>query len=148
MMLISFLGQAIGFLIFIGVIVLIVKSTKLHPEQFELMDGEEIIKNVKGDYWQKTLGQETQNSGEFAFTNKRVMFRSMFQWFGGLNITISYNEIVSVEKANVKGIMPVAFIINIVNGESYKFAIMKRDIYIYLINSIIQKTKEENAQAQ
>ena len=83
MMLISFLGQAIGFLIFIGVIVLIVKSTKLHPEQFELMDGEEIIKNVKGDYWQKTLVQETQNSGEFAFTNKRVMFRSMFQWFGG-----------------------------------------------------------------
>ena len=62
--------------------------------------------------------------------------------------SISYNEIVSVEKANVKGIMPVAFIINIVNGESYKFAIMKRDIYIDLINSIIQKTKEENAQAQ
>jgi len=143
MLIVNILGQLIGFLIFIGFIVLIVKSIKLHPEQFELMEGEEILKNVKGDYWEKVLGKETQNSGEFAFTNKRVLFRSMFQWFGGTNVNISYNEIVSVEKANVKGIMPVAFVIKIANGESYKFAIMKRDIYINLVNSIIQKGKEE-----
>lgn len=143
-MLINILGQIAGFLIFIGFIFLIIKSVKLNPSQFELMEGEEILKNIKGDYWQKSLGQEVQNSGEFAFTNQRIMFRSMFQWFGGLNIEISYREIVSVEKANVKGIMPVAFIVKTANGDSYKFAIMKRDIYIDLINSILKKESEEN----
>ncbi len=136
---IGFLGQIIGFLIFIGFIFLIIKSVKLNPSQFELLDGEEILKNVKGDYWQNVIGQEVQNSGEFAFTNQRILFRSTFQWFGGLNIEISYKEIVSVEKSNVRGILPVAFTIKTVNGESYKFAIMKRDIYIELINSILNK---------
>lgn len=136
---IGFLGQIIGFLIFIGFIFLIIKSVKLNPSQFELMDGEEILKNVKGDYWQNVIGQEVQNSGEFAFTNQRILFRSTFQWFGGLNIEISYKEIVSVEKSNVRGILPVAFTIKTVNGESYKFAIMKRDIYIELTNSILNK---------
>ncbi len=136
---IGFLGQIIGFLIFIGFIFLIIKSVKLNPSQFELMDGEEILKNVKGDYWQSVIGQEVQNSGEFAFTNQRILFRSTFQWFGGLNIEISYKEIVSVEKSNVRGILPVAFTIKTVNGESYKFAIMKRDIYIELTNSIMNK---------
>ncbi len=144
MVLVSILGQIAGFLIFIGFIFLIVKSVKLNPSQFELLEGEEILKNVKGDYWQWTLGQEVQNSGEFAFTNQRIMFRSTFQWFGGLNIEISYREIVSVEKANVKGIMPVAFIIKTANGDSYKFAIMKRHIYIDLIESILKKGSEEN----
>ncbi len=147
MLLIGILGQIIGFLLFIGAIFLIIKSVKLNPSQFELMEGEEIIKNVKGDYWQKVLGvQEAQNSGEFAFTNKRIMFRSMFQWFGGLNITIPYSDIINVEKANVKGFLPVAFIVNARNGEEYseyKFAIMKRNIYIDLIKSFAKKPAEE-----
>ena len=120
---IGFLGQIISFLIFVGVIILIIKSVKLNPSQFELMEGEEILKNVKGDYWQRAYGQEIQNSGEFAFTNQRILFRSTFQWFCGLNFGISYKEIMSVEKSNVKGFLPVAFTVKIANGESYKFAI-------------------------
>ena len=58
MMLISFLGQAIGFLIFIGVIVLIVKSTKLHPEQFELMDGKRLKRMLKGITGKRLLGRK------------------------------------------------------------------------------------------
>lgn len=145
MFLVGLIGQVIGFLIFIGFIYLIYKSVKLNPSQFELSEGEEILKNAKGDYWQKqVIGNEGQNSGEFAFTNKRVAFRSMFQIFGGLNLDIPYSSIVSVEKSNVKRIMPVAFTIKTLDGESYKFAIMKRDIYINLINEQMQKIKEGN----
>ena len=139
-LLIGILGQIVGFLIFAGLIYVIYKSIKLNPKQFELSDGEEIIKNVKGDYWQKlVVGGEGQNSGEFALTNKRIAFRSMFQIFGGLNLDIPYSQIVSVEKSNVKGFLPVAFTVKTVDGESYKFAIMKRDIYIDLINSAEKK---------
>ena len=64
-LLIGILGQIVGFLIFAGLIYVIYKSIKLNPKQFELSDGEEIIKNVKGDYWQKlVVGGEGQNSGE------------------------------------------------------------------------------------
>ena len=88
-LLIGILGQIVGFLIFAGLIYVIYKSIKLNPKQFELSDGEEIIKNVKGDYWQKlVVGGEGQNSGEFAFTNKRIAFRSIFQIFGGVNLGI------------------------------------------------------------
>ncbi len=139
MLMVTILGYITGFLIFIGFIFLMIKCIKLHPEQFELLEGEEILKNVKGDYWQKAYGQEVQNSGEFAFTNQRIMFRSTFQWFGGLNIEISYKEIMSVEKSLVQGLLPVAFTVKTANSESYKFAIMKRHIYIDLINSIIKK---------
>ena len=84
-----------------------IQSVKLNPGQFELAEGEEILKNVKGDYWEKlVVGGEGQNSGEFAFTNKRIAFRSTFQIFGGLNFDIPYNSIVSVEKSNVKGFYP------------------------------------------
>ncbi len=145
MFLVGLIGQLFGFLIFVGLLYVIYKSIKLNPSQFELSDGEEILKNVKGDYWQKlVVGGEGQNAGEFAFTNKRIAFRSLFQIFGGLNIDIPYNQIVSVEKSNVKGIMPVAFTVKTANGESYKFAIMKRDVYIDLINTQAQKLKEEN----
>lgn len=140
--LIAILGQIFGFLIFVGFVLLIIKSVKLNPKQFELMDGEEIIKNVKGDYWQKVLTQETQNSGEFAFTNKRIMFRSMFQIFGGLNISILYSDLVSIKKSNVKGFLPVAFTVKTKDETEYKFAIMKRDIYIDLINEQIEKLKQ------
>ena len=63
----------------------------------------------------------------------------MFQLFGGLNLDIPYSQIISVEKSNVKGFLPVAFTVKTVDGESYKFAIMKRDIYIDLINSMGKK---------
>lgn len=139
---IAILGQIFGLLIFVGFVLLIIKSVKLNPNQFELMDGEEIIKNVKGDYWQKVLTQETQNSGEFAFTNKRIMFRSMFQIFGGLNISILYSDLVSIKKSNVKGFLPVAFTVATKDDAEYKFAIMKRDIYIDLINEQIEKIKQ------
>ncbi len=145
-LLIGILGQIVGFLIFIGIIYVIYKSVKLNPGQFELAEGEEILKNVKGDYWEKlVVGGEGQNSGEFAFTNKRIAFRSTFQIFGGLNFDIPYNSIVSVEKSNVKGFLPVAFTVKTTDDKNYKFAIMKRDIYIDIINTQAQKIKEGNA---
>lgn len=135
MILVNILGQIIGFLFFALIVYAVYKSVKLNPSQFQLMEDEKILKNVKGDYWVRVLTRDTQNSGEFAFTNKRILFRTNFQLFLGIDLAIPYSEIVSVEKSNVRGIFPVAFTVKTVKGESYKFAIMKRDIYIDLINS-------------
>ena len=106
---ISILGNLIGFLIFIGFIYLIINSMKTHPEAFELEEGEEIKELVKGDYWvREFLWQEKQNSGEFAFTNKRVIFKGMFLASADKFVSIPYNEILSIEKAFVGLFFPVA----------------------------------------
>lgn len=132
----------ISFLIWIGFIALCIhlykKHKGFHPEIFELMEGEEIVKQAKGDYWTcEMLGlQQKQNSGEFAFTNKRVLFKGTFFSSEDKNISISYDEIASVENAMVGLFFPMAFVIKTKNGEKYKFAILKRHIYIDLIKSL------------
>lgn len=136
----------IAWMIFAGVCVLCVflyiKQRGFHPEMFELAEGEEIIKMAKGDYWTDNDDdgkEETQNPGEFAFTNKALLFQGSSIVSDGESVEIEYNEIKKVEKAYVGYILPVAFVITTKDDEKYKFAIMKRDIYIDLINSYISK---------
>lgn len=118
---------------------LYIKQRGFHPEMFEMTEGEEIVKQAKGDYWTDIFKNKAdQNPGEFAFTNKRVLFKATTLIGSGKFISISYSEIVSVEKAYVM-IWPVAFVIKTVNGDKFKFAIMKRDIYIDLINEMAKK---------
>lgn len=127
-------------LLIIGLCVfLFMKQRGFHPDMFEMTEGEEIIKQAKGDYWTDIFKSKAdQNPGEFAFTNKRILFKGFSLIGSGKFISISYNEIVSVEKAFVV-IWPVAFVVKTVGGEKFKFAIMKRDIYIDLINSFAKK---------
>lgn len=127
---IEIIGKIIGFL-FLGFIVyLLIKNKGLHPEIFQLEDNEEIKETVKGDYWEKGLLQESRNSGEFAFTNKRILFNGIFK-----NISIPYSEISSVEKAYVGMFLPFAFKVSTKDNKEYKFAVMKRDKFIDIINS-------------
>lgn len=134
---ISLLGNIIGFLFFIGIVYLIINSVKTHPEMFELEEGEEIQELVKGDYWvNEFLWQEKQNSGEFAFTNKRVIFKGSF--LCDKFVSIPYNEILSIEKACVGLFFPVAFKITTKDNKTYKFAVMKRDKYIELMQKMAQ----------
>jgi len=87
------------------------------------------------------LWQESQNSGEFAFTNKRILFKGTFLKSADKEVSIPYSEILSVEKSFVGLFFPVAFTIKTKDNKSYKFAIMKRHIYIDLINSLAQKSE-------
>lgn len=139
MFLISIFAHLLGILIIFGIIMLIVKCRGFHPQKFSLLEGEEIIKMAKGDYWQDSMFSKTQLSGEFAFTNKRVMFVPYFCLADNQKVTIPLENIESIEKTLLKNIFPVAFVINTKDEESYEFAIMKRDIYIDLIESLIQK---------
>ncbi len=136
---ISILGNLVGFLIFIGFIYLIINSMKTHPEAFELEEGEEIQELVKGDYWVKEiLWQEKQNSGELAFTNKRVIFKGMFLNSADKFVSIPYTEILSIEKTFVGLFFPVALKITTKDNQTYKFAVMKRDKYINLMQQMAQ----------
>lgn len=134
-LIINLLGQLIGFAIFVGIIVYIAKHKGFHPDIFALEENEEIVKMAKGDYWEQGIINEVQNSGEFAFTNKRVMFKGTFLFSQDKFISIPYENIAEIKHSFVK-IFPVAFEIITKNNEKYKFAIMKRQIYIDLINSL------------
>lgn len=136
---INLLGNLIGFLFFIGIIYLIINSMKTHPEAFELEKGEEIQELVKGDYWvNEFLWIEKQNSGEFAFTNKRVIFKGMFLNSADKFVSIPYNEILSIDKTFVGLFFPVAFKITTKDNQTYKFTVMKRDKYIDLMKQMAQ----------
>lgn len=135
------LGKIIGFGIIIAIGVMAFKTRGTHPEIFELSEGEEIVKLAKGDWWQDVLIGNGRNTGEFAFTNNRVLFRTYSIFGKGEQISIPYSEIVSVKKSFVK-IWPVAFTIKTINDESYKFAILKRQIYIDLIESLAKKSSD------
>ena len=67
------------------------------------------------------------------------MFVPYFCLSDSQKVTIALEDIASIEKALLKNVFPVAFVIDTKTDESYKFAIMKRDIYIDLINSLIEK---------
>ncbi len=139
---IEFFGKLTGFLILGLIAYLLFKNKGSRPDLFNLIDGEEIIQMAKGDYWVKELlWQESQNSGEFAFTNKRILFKGTFLKSADKEVSIPYSEILSVEKSFVGLFFPVAFTIKTKDNKSYKFAIMKRHIYIDLINSLAQKSE-------
>lgn len=136
---IEFFGKVVGFLILAGIAYLLFKNKGTHPELFELEEGEEIQEMVKGDYWVKEfLWQESQNSGEFAFTNKRLLFKGTFLKSADKNISIPYSEILSIKKTYVGLFFPVAFTVTTKDNKSYKLAIMKRDKYIDMINTFVQ----------
>lgn len=141
MALVQLLGQLLGFAIFIGVIVYIAKHKGFHPDIFELEENEKIVKMAKGDFWEPGIVNEVQNSGEFAFTNKRVLFKGTFLFSQNINISIPYENIAEIKNSFVK-IFPVAFEIRTKDGKNYKFAIMKRQIYIDLINSLVYKEED------
>ena len=47
-------------------------------DALDLHEGEQIEKELKGDYWEKTLCFYSQKSGKYWFTNERIIFRGGF----------------------------------------------------------------------
>lgn len=141
---IELMGRLIGF-IFLGLIVYcILKHKGTHPDIFTLEENENIVEIVKGDYWIKEfLWQESQNSGELAFTNKALLFKGTFLNSSDKNIRIPYSEIIEIKKTNICSIFPMAFTIQTANNEKYKFAVMKRNYYIELIQNLAKKNESK-----
>ncbi|MCM1010251.1 MAG: GRAM domain-containing protein [Fusobacterium sp.] len=141
---IEFLGQLIGFLFLGAIIYLLWKHKGTHPELFKLTTGEEIVEMVKGDYWIKEfLWREQQNTGEIAFTNRRILFKGTMLNSSDKDIKIPYSKIADIKKSNIVLFIPMAFTVITTDNEAYKFAVMKRNHYIDLIKSLAQKSKEE-----
>lgn len=114
-------------------IVMLYLQRGLHPEIFELIENEEILKHSKGDYWSEEEIGEVQNNGEFALTNKRLLFKGTMWLSQGKNVSIPYEEIESIRKVDIAKVLPVGFLITTKEKEEYKFSIMKRDIYMDFI---------------
>ena len=75
----------------------------------ELQEGEVVEKEIKGDYWEKTLCFYSQKRGTYWFTNKRIIFRGGFI----ASIEIPYADIESIKTCNVGDfiqIMPTSFV--------------------------------------
>lgn len=139
MLLITIIGKLTGLIFVLGIACIIVKGIGTHPERFTLEEGEEIVKMAKGDFWDTSALLKTrQYPGEFAFTNKRLIYKGMSLILPGIEISIPYNEITEIKKSFVGLWFPVAFTIFTKENKSYKFAIMKRHIYIDLITSLAQ----------
>lgn len=104
---------------------------------FELNAGENIIKEIKGDYWEKSfLFMYDQKRGSFCFTNERIMFR------GGFSTTLNlpYSDIVSISKCNVGpmiGFIPTGISVTMRDGKSYRLSVLKRSELMELIQSKI-----------
>lgn len=140
MFVVELLGQIIGFAIIVGVVFILIKTKGTHPENFKLDDNENIIEMTKGDYWEiEFVISKTRYMGEFAFTNKRLLFK---QSFFGKVISIPYSDIVNIEKTFIM-FFPVSFDVKTKDGKSYRFAMMKRQHFIDLINSLAISNKEE-----
>lgn len=139
---ITTIGHLAGLIFVFGIACILIKGIGTHPERFKLEQDEEIVKMGKGDFWDtELLIKNKQYPGEFAFTNKRLIFKGNSLILPGIEISIPYSDIEEIERSFVGFFFPVAFTVHTKENKSYKFAIMKRDIYINLIHSFIQGQK-------
>ena len=107
-------------------------------DKLELLEGEVVELEVKGDYWENVISKlDKQKSGKFYFTNKRIVFAT-----GIFNFTpmfeIYYSNIESVEKCNIGPLvkfLPTGIMVTAKDGNSYRFSVLKREKYIEYIES-------------
>lgn len=100
----------------------------------ELQDGEQVEKEFKGDYWEKSLCFYSQNRGNYWITNQRIVFRGGF----GTTLDIPYTDIASVSLCKVGPLlqfMPTGIKVSLKNGKTYKLSVLKRKSIIELIES-------------
>lgn len=94
-------------------------------DALELNDGEVVEKEMKSDYWEKTLCFYSQKRGKYWFTNQRIIFRGGFATV----LDIPYSEIESVQLCNIGGlvqIIPTGIKVTLKSGKTYKLSVTKR----------------------
>lgn len=103
-------------------------------DAFELHEGETVEKQIKGDYWERTLCFYSQKTGQYWFTNERIIFRGGFV----AAIDLPYKEIEAVKKCNVGPLLqflPTGVKVTMKDGKSYKLSVLGRKSIIELIES-------------
>lgn len=100
----------------------------------ELQDGEQVEKEIKGDYWEKTLCMYSQKTGKYWFTNQRIIFRGGFV----AALDLPYSEMESVALCNVGPLvqfLPTGIKVTMKDGKKYKLSVLKRKDILALIQS-------------
>ena len=100
----------------------------------ELEEGEVVEKEVKGDYWERTLCFYSQKRGTYWFTNKRIIFRGGFI----ASIEIPYANIESLKTCNVGDFIqfvPTGIKVSTKDGKSFKLSVLKRKEIMAFIES-------------
>ncbi len=104
----------------------------------DLRANETLLEQAKGDYWTNGLFGflgATQERGEYAFTNQRIIFNPATLFKGTEDrIEIDYNQIHAVKKCFVALYIPTGIHITTIDGKKYRFSLLKRNKWIELIN--------------
>lgn len=100
----------------------------------ELHEGETVEKEIKSDYWEKTLCFYSQKRGKYWFTSERIIFR------GGLatQLEIPYSSIESAQLCNVGGfvqLIPTGIRLTLKDGKTHRLSVVKRKEILALIQS-------------
>ncbi|WP_138306970.1 MULTISPECIES: PH domain-containing protein [unclassified Clostridium] len=102
--------------------------------ELDLHEGEVVEKELKGDYWEKTLCMYSQKTGTYWFTNERIIFRGGFV----AALDIPYCDIEQVRTCNVGPLLqflPTGIKITVNGGKSYKLSVLKRKSVVEFIES-------------
>ena len=95
-------------------------------QEIELLENEEILRTIKGDYWLNTLlFLYEQRNGEIVITNMRILFNSKVFTKTFLELALTISDIESIEKCNVGSIIPInptGVKITLKNGRKFKLS--------------------------
>lgn len=109
-------------------------------KNFELLPGEEPVKETGGDCWQTPEMFRSQVPGKYLFTNQRIIFigNGVIEKLR-VRFEIPYSEIQSVTPYRVV-FFSTGILIRIKNGDSYRLSLRKRDQYIAMIQNYMEGT--------
>lgn len=109
-------------------------------KNYELLPGEESVKEAGGDCWETPGSLRKQVPGKYVFTNRRIIFAG-----NGLieklrvRFEIPYSEIQSVAPYRVV-FFSTGILLRMKNGGSYRLSLRRRDQYIALIRNYMEGT--------
>lgn len=102
-------------------------------EDLGLREGENVIEQMKGDYWEKQfLCFYSQSRGKYWLTSERILYKG--GW--GTNLELPYSDIAEVKKCMVGPFipfLPTGVKVTLKDGKSYKLSLMGRGKYIEFI---------------
>ena len=109
-------------------------------KDFELLPGEEIIKETGGDCWQTPETFRSQIPGKYLFTNQRIIFagNGVIEKLR-VRFEIPYSEIQAVTPYRVV-FFSMGILIRLKNGDNYRLSLRKRDQYIAMIRNYMEGT--------
>lgn len=109
-------------------------------KNFELLPGEESVKETGGDCWQTPETFRSQVPGKYLFTNQRIIFvgNGVIEKLR-VRFEIPYSEIQSVTPYRVV-FFGTGILIRMKNGDSYRLSLRKRDQYIAMIQNYMEGT--------